>query len=134
MAKSRKVLTPRAILACENYLKGSSLKKAMLDAGYAPSYCDMTKNIVAFLKNRQVIEYLRARQRVIAVSHNKDIAYLIEKLSQWMEEGDPRDRSKCAELLMRMITPMKNPEEVTKDDLHQITINFGEARKPEDHA
>ena len=128
MATHRKVLTPRMIKACENYIRGMSIREAMLKDGYHSDYASEPKHCVAFLKSRQVIKYIRDRQQQIAEAESLDKSELVKAARKIIQDGDPRDRTKALELLMRMGLPI-DERTIDESSVKAIHINFTEAKK-----
>lgn len=123
-------MSAKEIMACENYLKGMSLRKALLAAGYSPNYCDGNPHLFNWIKRRHICEYLRERQKQIVKVFNKDKGYIISKIEHILEDDNPKDRVQALLLLERMVVP-KEMEEYKKEDVKGITINFNEIKKPE---
>jgi hypothetical protein len=128
MAENKNILTPKMIKACEGYIRGRSMREAMIEAGYAKTYVEGTVATMRFFKNRQVIEYIRKRQDQIAKAASLDASECIEAARRIVADNDPRDRHKGLELLMRMGIPIGDPATLTKDDIKSISINFTEAK------
>ena len=131
VAKKRHVLTPKAKMTCEYYLRGMSAREAMLKAGYAESYCCDQRNVARFLKTRTVIAYLRGRQEEIAEAESIDKSKLIKYAQHILKDDDNKDRTKALELLMRMTQPF-DPSHTSKEDTKPITLTINVAEKPKD--
>jgi len=121
-------ISPRDINACENYLKGMPLRKALLEAGYSPNYCEGNAHLFNWIKRRHICSYIRQRQLEIAQLCNTDKAYVVTKLKHIVDSDDPKDRTKALELLDRLVVP-KEPNELRVEDVKGITISFSEAKK-----
>lgn len=131
--KSPKVLTPRMIRAAEAYIRGMSMREAMIKAGYTSDYASEPNHVACFLKSRQVIKYIRNRQQQIAEAESLDKSELVKMARAIIADGDPRDRSKALELLMRMGLPI-DEKQIDASSVKAINITFGEARKiTDDH-
>lgn len=124
--KKHNVLTPKARNACELYLKGKSIKQAMLSAGYAKSYVEGPVACMRFFKNRCVVDYIRQRQEELSKANAIDQSKLIKYAEHILDDDDSRDRTKALELLMRMVTNL--PENIKNEDIKQITINIEQAK------
>lgn len=123
-------MSPKEIIACENYLKGMSLKKALVAAGYSETYIEGPLHLFRWLKRRHICAYIRQRQTQLAKLFNKDKAYLVEKLEEIIDESNPRDRVQALLLLERLVVP-KELSDLKIEDVKGITININEA-KPTD--
>ena len=124
-----KELTPKIIRAAEGYIRGKSMRQAMIDAGYSEKYCEGNVAVMRFLKNRLVIEYIRKRQAEQIAAANLDAAELIRHARRIIASDDPKDRTKALELLMRMGLPIADPATLTKDDIKSINISIETATK-----
>lgn len=124
--KKNDKLLPKARLACNYYLRGMSVKQAMLKAGYAESYCADSTHQMNFLKNRLVQTYLRERQEEFADFEETDKAKIAQYLKHIIKDDDAKDRSKAVELYMRLTSPIS--ENITKEDVKGIVINIEQAK------
>ena len=117
-------LTPKQVKACEGFIRGMSMRAAMVASGYNPSYCDGVAHVMRFLKNREIVRYIKARQSQIAEAEQLDKSELVKYARAIVADNDPKDRSKAVELLMRMGLPIADPATLTKDDIKSISINI----------
>lgn len=124
-----KELTPKMIQACEAYLRGKSMREAMLEAGYSPKYVEGNVAVMRFLKNRLIIEYLRKRKKQHAEVADIDAQYILARLKHIILSDSDKDRTKAVELLIRMTQPMPDRDRLVKEDLRSININITEAKK-----
>ena len=118
-------LSPKEIQACENYLRGMSLRKALLAAGYSPNYCEGNAHLFNWLKRRHICSYIRQRQVELSKSYTLDKAELIKYARHILQSDDPRDRTKALEILMRLGIPMDEQVFMDKGEaVKAITFNI----------
>jgi phage terminase small subunit len=121
-------LSPKEIKACEGYLRGLSLRKALLEAGYSSNYCEGNAHLFNWLKRRHICSYIRQRQLQIATAESLDKSELIKVARHIIASDDPKDRAKALELLMRLGVSL-DPSQLTKDDVKGINITINQVNK-----
>lgn len=105
-----RLLKYREIIACEGWLRGMSWKDALKKA-------EIKNN--NFLKNRNILEYLRARQRMIIKHFTKiNDEYIIEKLTKIIEDPNAanRDIIKALEVLYNIKSGSKLEKLIEKNE------------------
>jgi len=135
-------MKPKLQKVCNFYLTGDSMREALLKAGYSDSYA--SHNSTKFLHNREVMAYIRERQKEIEESALADDIFLRADLKRIIKnpKSKPVEKLEARKLLEKMngrdkeiaakLNAIDNKLEATTSG--KIEITFSEARKPEDHA
>ena len=131
----KKPMTPKQQKTANFYLKGMSMRQAMLKAGYNESYAG--SQAPQFLKNRGMIEYIRQRQQDEADAELADAIYTKKKLMDLVASGDPElaipalklldAHNKWQAELEAKFAEIENKIKEPNDS--SIVINIGEAKK-----
>ena len=80
-------MTPRMQKCGNLYLKGMSMRQAMIQSGYTEQYAE--SHCTDMLKNRELIKYIKDRQRDEAQVALADAIMVKKKLVALTEHSDP---------------------------------------------
>jgi phage terminase small subunit len=83
-------LTPKMQNVCLLYLKGMSMRQALLQAGYTESFA--LHHASKFLKSRACQKFIRERQAQAAEAALADVDFIKRNLMQLAESPDPQIR------------------------------------------
>jgi len=135
-----KHITPKQQKVCEYYLKGMSMRQALLQSGYSDSYA--THMAVKFLHSRAICEYLRKRQEEIAKASTIDITYVYRELSKIIDRPGEETKDKVAALkvlkealneTLALTAKIEVAQSSSKEsEQTPIVINVGILEKPKD--
>ena len=102
MANRRVNLTPKQQKVCQMYLKGMSMREALIAAGFSESYA---KHMAyKFLKRRNVVEYIRKEQKLLHDFESYDRQHFYKFLVGKLADSNVEDREKVqyAKLLQQL--------------------------------
>jgi phage terminase small subunit len=97
-------LTPK-IQRCGNfYLKGMSMRQAMIQAGYTEQYAET--HCTDFFKNRKLIQYIRDRQKAVEEATLVDEVFVLNELKKIINDPSAslKDRNDAIKTLNDRIT------------------------------
>ena len=80
-------MSPKLQKVCNYYLKGMSMREALLKAGYSDAYA--SHNSSKFLHNRSVQKYIRERQKEEADAELANAITIKNKLLELSKHSDP---------------------------------------------
>ena len=102
MANRRVILTPKQQKVCQMYLKGMSMREALIAAGFSEGYAK--HNAYKFLKRRNVVEYIRKEQKLLHDFESYDrqhfYKFLVGKLADAKVED--KDKVQYAKMLQQL--------------------------------
>lgn len=81
-------MKPKLQMVCNYYLQGMSVRQALLKVGYSDAYA--SHNAGKFLKNKEVITYIRNRQADEAAVALADATFVKKRLMELAESPDPQ--------------------------------------------
>jgi phage terminase small subunit len=127
-------MTPKLQKVCNFYLNGMSMREALLKAGYSDSYAE--HNSTKFLHNREVIKYIKTRQKAEADASLVDAIYLLDQLKKIIDSPNStnKEKSEALKILNDRLMRSAEIENKLKDIDSQktnLTIDFNIVTKDE---
>lgn len=135
-------MRPNIQKVCNFYLGGMSMRQALVAAGYSESYAD--HHSLKFLKNKEVMTYIRARQKDEADAALADAIYTRTRLMDIVADKTATNREKIEALraldahnkwmseLDARLKELENSKKVTENNASVININLNEYKENTD--
>ena len=128
-------MSPKQQKVCRYYLEGMSMRLALIKAGFSDAYA--SHNAAKFLHSREVMEYIRKRQKELEDAELADMKFVRRKLMEIAEKRgiEERDAIAATRALGDMIIEMEKLQakikeiEVAKESPKEFVINLNEIKK-----
>ena len=129
------MLKPRMQKCGNLYLKGMSMRKAMIECGYSEQYAE--SHCTDFLKNRELMAYIRKRQKEEADVALADAIMVKKKLMELANDSDKyvalnalKQLDAHNEWMAELEVKLKSIESTKETQVSgSVQITFNEAKK-----
>lgn len=130
------LMSPKLQRVANYYLSGLSMRESLLKVGYSDAYAG--HNATKFLKNREVIAYIKERQKAEADAALADAIFIKDNLMKIIKDPNSTTREKTEALKTldnhnewnKLLESKLNDIE-HKQESQKVTIDFNIVKKDE---